>query len=125
MNLILVREIQKITDFVEREELTSHIVVELKLVNCKELENIGKEIDKENYSKDCFGIDFYYIHSTKKIYALDNGLYYLDNNGRKNHIGSSRLELGNIIRSIHFEYGKFLKDKNKYLKENNTDYDLI
>ena len=42
MSLILVRKIQRITDFDDTNGLTSHIVVELKLVNCKKLEEKAK-----------------------------------------------------------------------------------
>ena len=45
--LILVRQIQKIADFVEYNGVeTSHLVIELKLVNCGTLEEKGKQIDR-------------------------------------------------------------------------------
>lgn len=125
--LILVRQIQRIADFVEYNGVeTSHLVIELKLVNCKILEKKGKQIDKENYSKDCFGIEFNYIHSTKELCILDNGLYYVDNNGDKHYLEVDKLHIGNIMRSTIFEYNRFLKNKKKYLEENtNVLYELV
>lgn len=125
--LILVRQIQKIVDFVEYNGVeTSHLVIELKLVNCETLEEKGKQIDKENYSKDCFCVEFNYIHSKNELCILDNGLYYVDNNGDKHYLEVDKLHIGNIMRSTVFEYNKFLKDKKKYLEENtNVFYELV
>lgn len=125
--LILVRQIQKIADFVEVSGVeTSHIVVELKLLGCKDLEKQGMAIDKEDYSKDCFGIEFNYIHSINKLCVLDSGMYYMDIKGEKHYLKINKLQMGNIARSTMFEYKRFLKDKKEYLKENsNVIYELV
>lgn len=125
MSLILVRQIQRITDFSDVNGLTSHIVVELKLVNCQKLEEKAKQIDKENYSKDCFCIEFNYINNEKKLYMLDSGLFYIDNNGEKHFLECNRYNLSNIKNSVLIEYNKFLKDKKNYIKEHNICYDVI
>lgn len=124
--LILVRLLQRITDFVEEDKVTSHLVVELDLLNCKEFEEEGKRIDKENYSKDCFGIEFNYVHFTNELCILDEGVFYINNNGDKTFLKVNNLLLGNIKRCVLFEYNKFLKDKENYLKNNNvTEYDIM
>ena len=125
MSLILVRKIQRITDFDDTNGLTSHIVVELKLVNCKKLEEKAKQIDKGNYSKDCFCIEFNYVYNDDNFYLLDDGLYYIDNDGKKNFLECNRTELINIVNSVELEFRKFLKDKEKYIKKNNVSYDVI
>lgn len=123
MSLILVREIQRVTDF--EEDKTSHIVVELKLVNYDKLEEQAKQIDKENYSKDCFGIEYNYVHNEEKLYVLDDGMFYVDNLGNKHFIECGKSNLKIIERCVLMEYKKFLKDKEKYLKNHNMTYDVI
>ena len=125
MSLILVRKIQRITDFDDTNGLTSHIVVELKLVNCKKLEEKAKQIDKGNYSKDCFCIEFNYVYNEKKLYMLDSGLFHIDNNGEKHFLECNRYNLSNIKNSVLIEYNKFLKNKKNYIKEHNICYDVI
>lgn len=125
MGLVLVKNIQRITDFEEVDNITTHIVVELKLVECKQLEEQAKAIDKENYSKECFGIEYNYIHNENKICLLDYGMYYVDNNGNKNYMDCGKFNLINIKNSVLMEYNKFLKNKECYLKNHNTDYDII
>ena len=123
MGLVLVKNIQRITDFEEVDNITTHIVVELKLVECKQLEEQAKAIDKENYSKECFGIEYNYIHKEKAL--LDYGMYYVDNNGNKNYMDCGKFNLINIKNSVLIEYKKFLQNKDEYLKNHNTDYDII
>lgn len=125
MGLILVKNIQRITDFEEVDNITTHIVVELKLVECKQLEEQAKAIDKENYSKECFGIEYNYIHNENKICLLDYGMYYIDNNGDKHYLDCGKFNLINIKNSVLMEYKKFLQNKDEYLKNHNTDYDII
>ena len=96
MGLVLVKNIQRITDFEEVDNITTHIVVELKLVECKQLEEQAKAIDKENYSKECFGIEYNYIHNENKICLLDYGMYYIDNNGDKHYLDCGKFNLINI-----------------------------
>ena len=61
-------------------------------VMVKDIENkyveLAKEIDKENYSDECFGICINYDEETEKIEIVsdkseDEQLYYIDNNGYK------------------------------------------
>lgn len=125
MGLVLVKNIQRITDFEEIDNITTHIVVELKLVECKQLEEQAKAIDKENYSKECFGIEYNYIHNENKICLLDYGMYYIDNNGDKHYLDCGKFNLINIKNSVLMEYKKFLQNKDEYLKNHNTDYDII
>lgn len=125
MGLVLVKNIQRITDFEEVDNITTHIVVELKLVKCKQLEEQAKAIDKENYSKECFGIEYNYIHKEKALHLLDYGMYYVDNNGNKNYMDCGKFNLINIKNSVLIEYKKFLQNKDEYLKNHNTDYDII
>lgn len=125
MGLVLVKNIQRITDFEEVDNITTHIVVELKLVECKQLEKQAKAIDKENYSKECFGIEYNYIHNENKICLLDYGMYYIDNNGDKHYLDCGKFNLINIKNSVLMEYKKFLQNKDEYLKNHNTDYDII
>lgn len=125
MGLVLVKNIQRITDFEEVDNITTHIVVELKLVKCKQLEEQAKAIDKENYSKECFGIEYNYIHNENKICLLDYGMYYIDNNGDKHYLDCGKFNLINIKNSVLMEYKKFLQNKDEYLKNHNTDYDII
>lgn len=125
MGLVLVKSIQRITDFEEVDNITTHIVVELKLVECKQLEEQAKAIDKENYSKECFGIEYNYIHNENKICLLDYGMYYIDNNGDKHYLDCGKFNLINIKNSVLMEYKKFLQNKDEYLKNHNTDYDII
>lgn len=125
MGLVLVKNIQRITDFEEVDNITTHIVVELKLVECKQLEEQAKAIDKENYLKECFGIEYNYIHNENKICLLDYGMYYIDNNGDKHYLDCGKFNLINIKNSVLMEYKKFLQNKDEYLKNHNTDYDII
>jgi len=118
-----VREIQRVTDF--EEDMTSHIVVELKLVNYDKLEEQAKQIDKENYSKDCFGIEYNYVHNEEKLYVLDDGMFYVDNLGNKHFLECSKSNLKIIERCVLMEYKKFLKNKEEYLKNHNMSYDVI
>ena len=57
--LVLLKQIERIVDFVEQGKVeTSEINAQLKLVNCDDLIQQAKDIDKEDYSEDCFGISF-------------------------------------------------------------------
>ena len=95
------------------------------MVECKQLEEQAKAIDKENYSKECFGIEYNYIHNENKICLLDYGMYYIDNNGDKHYLDCGKFNLINIKNSVLMEYKKFLQNKDEYLKNHNTDYDII
>ena len=88
-------------------------------------EEQAKAIDKENYSKECFGIEYNYIHNENKICLLDYGMYYIDNNGDKHYLDCGKFNLINIKNSVLMEYKKFLQNKDEYLKNHNTDYDII
>lgn len=125
--LVLLKQIQRVTDFEDTNGLVSEIVAEVKLVNCKDLENQAKAIDKENYSKDCFGIDFNYIHNEQKLYLLGSeiGIYYVDNLGDKNYLKTSKIIVNNLERQIMQEYQKFLQNKDLYCKDNGTWYDIM
>ena len=61
--LVLLKQLERIVDFIEKEEVeTSEINAQLKLVNCDDLIQQAKDIDKENYNEDCFGISFNYVY---------------------------------------------------------------
>lgn len=125
MSLILVREIQRITEFEDENGNTSHIVIELDLINCKDLEEKAKQIDKENYSNKCFGIEYNYVHNEDKLYVLENGLFYIDNCGDKHFIECKNHHIRNITKATLFEFKKFLNNKEKYLENNNTEYSIV
>ena len=116
--LILVKQLERIVDFVENNSVdTTNIFVDLELINCDELEKQAMEIDKENYSRDCFQIEYNYIHSTKELHLIGYGIFYINIYGEKNYLDIDKIHLGNIERSVMLELNKFLKDKNKYLQE--------
>lgn len=116
--LILVKQLEKIVDFVENNNVdTTNIFVDLELINCNELEKQAMKIDKENYSKDCFQIEYNYIHSTNELHLIGYGIFYINIYGEKNYLDIDKIHLGNIERSVMLELNKFLKDKNKYLQE--------
>ena len=116
--LILVKQLERIVDFVENNSVdTTNIFVDLELINCDELEKQAMKIDKENYSKDCFQIEYNYIHSTNKLHLIGYGIFYINIYGEKNYLDIDKIHLGNIERSVRLELDKFLKDKNKYLQE--------
>lgn len=126
--LILLKQIERIADFIEGEKVeTTEINAQLKLINCDELIKQAKEIDKENYSENCFGISFNYVYDDDKLYILNvpDHIYYIDNNGNKNYLEVNHLIINNLERIIMSEFKKFLKDKEKYIKENNVIYDII
>lgn len=125
--IIQLKQIERIVDFVENNSVdTTNIFVDLELINCDELEKQAMKIDKENYSKDCFQIEYNYIHSTNELYPIGDGIFYINIYGEKNYLDIDKIHLGNIERSIRFELNKFLKDKNKYLQENtNVCYEKI
>lgn len=125
MSLVLLKKIDSIFEFVDTRGLNSNIVCELKLLNCKDLEEKAKQIDKENYSQDCFGIEFNYLYNEKKFYMLDFGLYYIDNLGRKHFLECEKWHINNIIRQLDCEFKKFLQNKEKYSKDNGIDWDII
>lgn len=119
--LILVKQLERIVDFVENNSVdTTNIFVDLELINCDELEKQAMEIDKEDYSKDCFQIEYNYIHSTNKLYIIGYGIFYIDIDGEKNYLDVDKIHLGNIERSVRLELDKFLKDKDKYLQEHSN-----
>lgn len=119
--LILVKQLERIVDFVENNSVdTTNIFVDLELINCDELEKQAMEIDKEDYSRDCFQIEYNYIHSTNKLYIIGYGIFYIDIDGEKNYLDVDKIHLGNIERSVRFELDKFLKDKDKYLQEHSN-----
>lgn len=126
--LVLLKQIEKIADFIEGEKVeTTEINAQLKLINCDELIKQAKEIDKENYSEDCFGISFNYVYDDDRLYILNvpDHIYYIDNNGNKNYLEVNHLIINNLERIIMVEFKKFLKDKEKYIKENNVMYEII
>lgn len=125
MSLILLNKIERITEFDDTNGINSHIVCELKLLNYKNLEEKAKQIDKENYSKDCFGIEFSYVYNENKFYVLDFGIFYIDNNGRKNFLECEKKHIISVQRQMEIEFTKFLKNKEKYSKDNNVDWDII
>ena len=126
--LVLLKQIERIADFVEKEKVeTTEINAQLKLVSCDELIKQAKEIDKENYSENCFGISFNYVYDDDKLYILNvpDHIYYIDNNGNKNYLEVNHLIINNLERIIIAEFKEFLKDKEKYIKENNIVYDIL
>ena len=128
MSLMLLRKIENITDFEDTQGLISEIRAEIDLFNCEDIIKKAKEIDKENYSKDCFGISFNYVHNEDKLYLLgdlDNAIYYVDNNGDNNYFKTSKININNLERQIMIEFKKFLQDKKKYTEENNVWYDVM
>ena len=97
------------------------------MVNCNDLIQQAKDIDKEDYSEDCFGISFNYVYDDDRLYILNvpDHIYYIDNNGNKNYLEVNHLIINNLERVIMAEFKKFLKDKKKYIKENNVMYEII
>lgn len=124
MGLILVDNIQRITNFKDGNG-TFHIVADLKLLGHKDLKSRAKKIDKENYIEDCFCIDYNYIETENKLYLLDNGFYYIDNDGNKHYMEINNIELSNIRTSVALELTNFFKNKEKYIKKNNWIYEEI
>ena len=128
MSLMLLRKIENITDFEDTQGLTSEIRAEIDLIDCEDIIKKAKKIDKENYSKECFGISFNYVHNEDKLYLLgdlDNAIYYVDNDGNDNYFKTSKININNLERQIMIEFKKFLQDKNKYIEENNVWYGVI
>lgn len=126
--LVLLKQIERIVDFVEQGKVeTSEINAQLKLVNCDDLIQQAKDIDKEDYSEDCFGISFNYVYDDDRLYILNvpDHIYYIDNNGNKNYLEVNHLIINNLERVIMAEFKRFLKDKEKYIKENNVMYEII
>lgn len=121
--LLLVKKIEKIVEFEEGYEVN----VELKLLNCKELEDKAKEIDKENYSDNCFGISFNYVKDEDMIYInfIPNCIYYIDEDGEKNYFEVEPYLINNIQRVLLVEIRKFVKDKENYITENKVEYDNV
>ena len=111
----------------EKKNETSEINAQLKFVNCNDLIQQAKDIDKEDYSEDCFGISFNYVYDDDKLYILNipDHIYYIDNNGNKNYLEVNHLIINNLEKVIMAEFKKFLKDKEKYIKENNVIYDIL
>lgn len=128
MSLVLLKRIDSIFEFVDTRGLNSNIECELKILNCKDLEEQAKQIDKENYSQDCFGMEFNYVAEEDTFYVIGtNNIYYIDNNGRKNYLKCKNEDryARNIQRQLEVEFAKFVKDKEKYSKENNIDWSII
>ena len=123
--LILVNKLDRIVDFEDKE--ACEINVELKLVNCDNLVKQAKEIDKENFCNECFGISFNYIYDDDKIYRLNvpNCIYYIDTNGEKNYLEVADYVINNIERIVMTEFKKFLQDKNKYILKNDIYYEIV
>lgn len=123
--LILVNKLDRIVDFEDKE--ACEINVELKLVNCDNLVKQAKEIDKENFCNECFGISFNYIYDDDKIYILNvpNCIYYIDDNGEKNYFEVKDYIINNIKRIVMAELKKFIQDKNKYILRNNIYFEKI
>ena len=79
--LVLLKQIERIVDFVEQGKVeTSEINAQLKLINCDDLIQQAKDIDKEDYSEDCFGISFNYVYDDDRLYILNvpDHIYYID-----------------------------------------------
>ena len=125
MSLVLLKKISSIFEFVDTRGLNSNIECELKIIHCKDLEEQAKQIDKENYSKTCFGIEFNYVTEEENFYVMGGSIYYIDNNGRKNYLKCDNKHIRNIQRQVVYEFTKFLKDKEKYSKENGIDWNVI
>lgn len=123
--LVLVNKLDRIVDFGDKE--ACEINVELKLLNCDNLVKQAKEIDKEDFCNECFGISFNYIYDDDKLYILNvpNCIYYIDTNGEKNYLEVADYVINNIERIVMTEFKKFLQDKDKYMLENGTDYDIV
>lgn len=123
--LILVNKIEKIVDFKDNEGC--EIQVALKLINCDDLIKQAKELDKENFCDECFGISFNYIYNDNKLYILNipNCIYYIDDNGEKNYFEVEDYIINNIKRIVMAELKKFIQDKNKYILKNNIYYEIV
>ena len=72
--MVLFRRIEKIVNV---DNKFAHIIVNLKVDN-KIVENISREIDKENYSQNCFCIEYDYDYS-KDRYANASNIETSDN----------------------------------------------
>lgn len=126
--LLLVREIQKLSDFKNNGKIdVCEIIAELDLLNCKELEEKARELDGENYNNKCFGINFNYVYDEDMAYInfMPNSIYYIDENGEKNYFKVEPYLINNIQRIILFEVRKFIKDKEKYVNDNKIEYQVI
>lgn len=123
--LILVNKLDRIVDFEDKE--ACEINVELKLVNCDNLVKQAKEVDKEDFCNECFGISFNYIYDDDKLYILNvpNCIYYIDDNGEKNYFEVKDYIINNIKRIVMAELKKFIQDKNKYILRNNIYFEKI
>lgn len=123
--LILAKKIEKIVDFKDNEGC--EIQVALKLINCDDLIKQAKDIDKEDYSEDCFGISFNYVYDDDRLYILNvpDHICYIDNNGEKNYFEVENYIINNIKRIVMAELKKFIQDKNKYILKNNIYYEIV
>ena len=92
--VVLVKGVERIEKF----ENENHIVVNLKLLNCKDMEKQAKEIDKNEYSKDCFVAEF--LHKNGKLNWLNGGINYIDNMGNHNKIDTTKIIENNVIRCV-------------------------
>lgn len=114
--MIRFKNIDRIVDFDKGfTEWTTEIRVVLSVTN-KELLEKAKEIDKEYFNKNCFGIGFNYDHEENKMYLLGEGLYYVDNGGDNNYLKISKSTIIKIQDKTEKEYKKYLQDNDKYLK---------
>lgn len=115
-----------ITDIIDfdkdNEDWTTEIRIALKVTDRNILKK-AKEIDKEYFNKNCFGLNFNYVHNDKKMYVLGEGFYYVDNGGDDNYIKIDK----NIVKELQDiaekEYLKYLDNKEEYLK--NCKYNII
>lgn len=114
--MIRFKNIDRIVDFDKGfTEWTTEIRVVLSVTD-KELLEKAKEIDKEYFNKNCFGIGFNYDHEENKMYLLGEGLYYVDNGGDNNYLKISKDTIIKIQDKTEKEYKKYLQDNDKYLK---------
>ena len=117
--MVLFRRIEKIVNV---DNKFAHIIVNLKVDN-KIVENISREIDKENYSQNCFCIEYDYDYSKDRLYNVDSiEYYYIDIARQKHYFSCNYLELKLIEKLTLINVKKILRNKNKY---SNVEFDMI
>ena len=121
--LLLIRQIQRVAEFEESYEVN----VELNLIGFDDIKKQAQEIDKEDYLESCFGVDFNYIKDEDMLYIINypKSIYYIDNNGEKNYFEVNEIAINNIMRVLLIEMRKFKQDKEKYIKDNNINYEEV
>lgn len=129
MGLVVLKKIENITDFTESEEkgLVSEIRAGITLYGYNDIIAKAKEIDKNNFNKECFGISFNYNHKENRLFILgeNSSIYYVDESGNDNYFKISQININNLKRQIIMEIKKFLKNKDEYIEKNNIWYDKM